>query len=558
VASGNSRVGQMFGHYRITGLLGRGGMGEVYRADDTNKGRTVALKILAEQYWQDEKFRTRFQRESRAAAVLQEPHVIPIHDWGEIDGHPYIDMRLVEGQTLQDLLSSGPLAPARASFIIGGIAAALDAAHAASLIHRDVKPQNIIVTPSDFPYLVDFGIAEAKGESGLTMTGMQIGTLAYMAPERFRSNREATPAVDVYALACVLYECLTGDAPFGSGSLEQITTAHLFMPPPQPSQANRALSPAFDDVIARGMAKEPDDRYGSCGALGRATQRAVDSDTTVRPAIGPTVHAPTQRASNYPRTAAGFSDPTMQRPTDAFPPGPTYSAPQQSFSAPQPSYSAPQPSYSPPPPPTSGPLPASPPPPAAGSRKWLMPAAIAAVAVLVLGGIGIGIGMMTNDDSKPVPTEPDLPDPTAQRPGTDTDTNDPDPSSEPTPTEQPLGVGAPPPPPLVGPDNSANRTSCTGDFSLPGRNDVGTHARRGSADTSCLFTESVLNGYWRTFSDASRERRQVLAAGSVDCRSVLGDGTGCNGTNFVMECAARPGDAFITCTGGRDAVVYLF
>ena len=280
MASGSSRVGQMFGHYRLTGLLGRGGMGEVYRADDTRKGRTVALKILAEQFWQDEKFRTRFQRESRAAAVLQEPHVIPIHDWGEIDGHPYIDMRLVDGQTLQELLSPGPLAPARASFIIGGIAAALDAAHAAGLIHRDVKPQNIIVTPSDFPYLVDFGIAEAKGDSGLTMTGMQIGTFAYMAPERFR-KQDATSAVDVYALTCVLYECLTGDAPFGSSSLEQIMTSHLFMPPPQPSHANRTLSPAFDDVIARGMAKEPDDRYGSCGALGRATQRALESDTAV-------------------------------------------------------------------------------------------------------------------------------------------------------------------------------------------------------------------------------------------------------------------------------------
>ena len=291
MASGDTRVGQTFGHYKLTGLLGRGGMGEVYRAEDTKKGRTVALKILAEQFWQDEKFRTRFQRESRAAAVLQEPHVIPIHDWGEIDGHPYIDMRLVEGQTLQDLIASRPLAPARASFIIGGVAAALDAAHAAGLVHRDVKPQNIIVTPSDFPYLVDFGIAEAKGESGLTMTGMQIGTFAYMAPERFR-DKDATPAVDVYALACVLYECLTGKAPFSSTSLEQIMTAHLMLPPPRPSDANRALATAFDDVIARGMAKEPDDRYGSCGALGRAAQRAVESDTVVKMSPANTMQAP--------------------------------------------------------------------------------------------------------------------------------------------------------------------------------------------------------------------------------------------------------------------------
>ncbi|MGZ8714392.1 MAG: serine/threonine-protein kinase, partial [Mycobacterium sp.] len=345
----------MFGHYRLTGLLGRGGMGEVYRAEDTKKGRTVALKILAEQFWQDEKFRTRFQRESRAAAVLQEPHVIPIHDWGEIDGHPYIDMRLVEGQTLEDLLSAGPLRPARASFIIGGVAAALDAAHAAGLVHRDVKPQNIIVTPSDFPYLVDFGIASAKGESGLTMTGMQIGTFAYMAPERFR-DREASPAVDVYALACVLFECLTGEAPFRSGSMEQLMTAHLFTPPPQPSLVNRRLSPAFDDVIARGMAKEPDDRYGSCGALGRATQRAVESDTVVGMTPGPTVQAPTVQAPNYGGPAAGFSNPTMQRPTDVVPPQPPYSAP----------------------PPTAAATTAR------TTPKWLMPVVIAVVAAVVL------------------------------------------------------------------------------------------------------------------------------------------------------------------------------
>ena len=526
MASGSSRVGQMFGHYRLTGLLGRGGMGEVYRADDTRKGRTVALKILAEQFWQDEKFRTRFQRESRAAAVLQEPHVIPIHDWGEIDGHPYIDMRLVDGQTLQELLSPGPLAPARASFIIGGIAAALDAAHAAGLIHRDVKPQNIIVTPSDFPYLVDFGIAEAKGDSGLTMTGMQIGTFAYMAPERFR-KQDATFAVDVYALTCVLYECLTGDAPFGSSSLEQIMTSHLFMPPPQPSHANRTLSPAFDDVIARGMAKEPDDRYGSCGALGRATQRALESDTAVGWAPGPTVQLPPRHAG-YAGTAPGFSDPTLQRPTDIVPPQPPYSAPPPS-------------------------APASP-----GSRF--------VVAQVVDADRHRGRRSAGSRRYRDRDRTADQRRFTAgrhctrharsatARHGYDrlrARTDDP-------PTGNPLGVGAPPPPPLVGKDTSANPKSCTGDYSLPGRNDVGTHARRGSADTSCLFTESVLHAYWRTFNDASRDRRQVLAPGAVDCRTVLGDGTGCNGPNFVMECVARPGDAFITCTGGRDAVVYLY
>src|ERR1700692_311793 len=202
----------MFGKYQLTRLLGQGGMGEVYEARDTSKDRTVALKILPEELPRDEGFRTRFQRESRAAAILQEPHVIPIHDWGEIDGSMYIDMRLVQGQTLYDLIKLGPLEPARAVSIISQIASALDAAHDERLIHRDVKPQNIIVTPADFGYLVDFGIAEAKGDTRLTMTGTHIGSFAYMAPERFLDQR-VTAAVDVYALACVLYEALTARRP---------------------------------------------------------------------------------------------------------------------------------------------------------------------------------------------------------------------------------------------------------------------------------------------------------------------------------------------------------
>ncbi len=280
-----SRVGTTFGKYNITGLLGRGGMGEVYEAFDTDKNRTVALKILADGLADDETFRTRFQRESRAAAVLAEPHVIPIHDWGEIDGRLYIDMRLVEGRTLDELIAQGPLEPARAVAIIAQIGAALDAAHEAGLMHRDVKPHNIIVTPADFAYLVDFGIAEARGDARLTTAGAPIGTVAYMAPERFTA-REATPAVDVYALACVLYETLTGDSPFARDSLDNVAAAHLASPPPRPSVANPRVPAAFDAVIARGMAKDPDDRFGTAGGLVRAAPRALEGgkSTLVLPA----------------------------------------------------------------------------------------------------------------------------------------------------------------------------------------------------------------------------------------------------------------------------------
>jgi serine/threonine kinase PknH len=279
----DSRVGGTFGKYKIGRLLGKGGMGQVYQAYDTDKGRTVALKILNAQYAQDETFRTRFLRESRAAAILQEPHVIPIHDWGEIDQILYIDMRLVQGHTLHEMLTMGALEPHRAVAIIQQIAAALDAAHTEGLIHRDVKPQNIIVTPDDFAYLVDFGIAEARGETHLTMAGYQVGTFDYMAPERF-GDQPATPAVDIYSLACVLYEALTGAKPFPSHSAEQAIAAHMSSPPPQPSAVNARIPASLDYVIARGMAKDPDDRYGSAGALGRAAKRALSPEQAVFPA----------------------------------------------------------------------------------------------------------------------------------------------------------------------------------------------------------------------------------------------------------------------------------
>lgn len=272
-----SLVGTPFGHYQIRRLIGQGGMGEVYEAYDTNKGRTVALKILTDRYADDETFRARFLRESRVAAVLQEPHVIPIHDWGEINDVLYIDMRLVRGQTLHDILKQGALEPQRATDIIRQIASALDAAHAAGLIHRDVKPQNIIVTPDNFAYLVDFGIAEARGDTHLTMAGYTVGTFDYMAPERF-GDEEATSAVDVYSLACVLYEALTGAKPFPVHSAEQAIRAHVSSPPPRPSAVNPRIPASFDEVIARGMAKHPDDRYGSAGALGRAAKRAMAPD----------------------------------------------------------------------------------------------------------------------------------------------------------------------------------------------------------------------------------------------------------------------------------------
>ncbi|WP_067565588.1 serine/threonine-protein kinase [Nocardia acidivorans] len=299
-------VGSRFGPYRLDRLIGRGGMGEVYQGYDTVKDRTVAIKVLPARLAQDPVYRQRFQRESHAAARLREAHVIPIHDYGEIDGHLFIDMRLVDGESLRELLRrSGSLTAERTVEIVGQVAAALDAAHADGLLHRDVKPDNILITHAGFAYLVDFGIAQSATDSTLTGDGSAVGSYGYMAPERFAS-RELTPAADVYALACVLFECLTGTRPFIGDTDPQIMRAHLFDPVPRPSQVRPTVSAAFDTVVARGMAKNPAKRTASAGALAAAARAAL---TTPAEAGELTLDDQTQ-------TAAPVQDSPVQDSTD--------------------------------------------------------------------------------------------------------------------------------------------------------------------------------------------------------------------------------------------------
>jgi ABC-type amino acid transport substrate-binding protein/predicted Ser/Thr protein kinase len=265
-----------FGPYRLEELIGRGGMGEVYRAYDARTERIVALKVLPPHLAKDEVFQQRFRRESQAAAGINEPHVVPIHGFGEIDDRLYLDMRLIEGRNLGALLEGGkPLTPALAVTVTEQVAAALDAAHELGLIHRDVKPSNILVTDREFAYLIDFGLARTAGQEGLTTAGSTLGTMAYMSPERFEGG-QIDPRSDVYALTCVLYECLTGSRPYPVDSLEQQIARHISAPAPKPSAINPRLA-AFDEVIATGMAKKPGQRYQTAGEMAAAARTALNA-----------------------------------------------------------------------------------------------------------------------------------------------------------------------------------------------------------------------------------------------------------------------------------------
>jgi serine/threonine protein kinase/tetratricopeptide (TPR) repeat protein len=304
--------GTPFGQYRLIEILGRGGMGEVWRAYDTATDRVVALKLLPSRFADDDVFKRRFRREAHAAARLNEPHVVPIHTYGEIEHRLFVDMRLINGRDLHALIAPGPLAPERAVLIIEQTAKALQAAHNAGLVHRDVKPSNILVTDDDFAYLIDFGIARATGEAGSTTSGGVMGTVHYMAPERFTKS-PVDARSDIYSLACVLHECLTGSCPFPGDSIEQQLAGHLTEAPPQPSSIRHSVPTAFDEVIAKGMAKDSADRYATTVELARAARNALGTGADI--AWAPSMPAPEHTEQG---SATSSAPPTQQRPSDVI------------------------------------------------------------------------------------------------------------------------------------------------------------------------------------------------------------------------------------------------
>jgi serine/threonine protein kinase len=298
--------------YRIDGRLGEGGMGTVYRATQLSLERVVALKLLTAELSADPAFRERFRREGLLQAALDHPHIVTVYEAGETDNRLFLAMRMVEGPTLKDLILRHQLDDRRALRLLTQVAEALDAAHTKGLIHRDVKPQNVLVGAGDHAYLADFGLTKGNDDAAMTETGQFVGTIDYISPEQARGGN-ATGRSDVYALTAVLCECLTGQVPFQRSTEERALLAHLTEPPPRLSQMRTDLPAAMDEVIARGMAKEPEDRPASAGELMLQARRALGAApaesfappastdaTRLRPAVGSPTRAPHTAAKSDP------------------------------------------------------------------------------------------------------------------------------------------------------------------------------------------------------------------------------------------------------------------
>ncbi|MGZ4187015.1 MAG: serine/threonine-protein kinase [Solirubrobacteraceae bacterium] len=270
-------TGTILAGYRIDGVLGDGGMGTVYRATQLSLRRPVALKVLAFELGNDPGFRARFEREGQVQAALDHDHIVSIYEAGQTEYGMFIAMRLIQGPTLKHLIFSGELDPRRTLRLLAQVAHALDAAHDAGLIHRDVKPQNILIDQGDHAYLADFGLIKAVDDHGpLTGTGQFIGTIDYVAPEQIQGD-PATATSDCYALAGVLFECLTGQVPFLRPNEAATLHAHVVQPPPKLTEIRPDLPAELDDVIAHGMAKDPVARPATAVELIMEAQRALRS-----------------------------------------------------------------------------------------------------------------------------------------------------------------------------------------------------------------------------------------------------------------------------------------
>jgi serine/threonine-protein kinase len=364
-------TGRRLGHYRIDGVLGRGGMSVMYRATDVRLGRKVALKVIAEHLTEDPEFRERFVDEARNTSAVDHSHIVPLYDFGEVDGLLYIAMRLVDGSDLASLIKDGPLAPARALTLLGQVADALDVVHGDGLVHLDVKPANVLVTTreaaGEHVYLADFGLTRRGATGHRTRSGDFLGSPTYAAPEHLRGE-PVDGRTDLYALTCVLFACLTGRPPY-RGSVPEVIQGHLGAEIPAITSL-LALPPAIDEVVRRGMAKDPNHRYATCQEMIAAARSAF---------------APVARAGSAPARRDGTAE-------HAGAPTATAGYPRQS--GPQPYQPASGYQRQAPPRPPAEPVRLRPPVPVGssatftrerdGMSRWLVPTLVAAAAVVVI------------------------------------------------------------------------------------------------------------------------------------------------------------------------------
>jgi serine/threonine-protein kinase len=322
-STGGFTAGSKVGKYALEEQIGHGGMAAVFKARDEQLGRVVALKILAKGLAADQAFRQRFIRESRAAAAVDDPHIIPLYDAGAADGALFIAMRYVPGGDVRTLLyREGPLPAERVAAIVSPVASALDAAHAAGLVHRDVKPANMLLDARpgrpDHVYLSDFGLSkDSSGSTGLTAAGSFLGTVDYAAPEQINS-RHVDGRADQYALGCAAFEMLCGEPPFLRDHGMAVLAAHITQPPPRPSAKRAGLPTAVDGVFARVLAKRADDRFRTCGEFSDALRDALGLGH--HQAEPEPVHPPAEVASFVP----GFDQRrSYSTPPDLTPPDPT-------------------------------------------------------------------------------------------------------------------------------------------------------------------------------------------------------------------------------------------
>ncbi|WP_083753462.1 serine/threonine-protein kinase [Actinosynnema sp. ALI-1.44] len=313
-------TGRRLGHYRIDGVLGRGGMSVMYKATDVRLGRKVALKVIGEHLGEDAEFRERFVDEARNTSAIDHANVVPLYDFGEVDGLLYIAMRLVDGSDLASIIRDGPISPERTLSLLGQVAEALDTLHDRGLVHLDVKPANVLVTSretsTEHVYLADFGLTRRGATGHRTRSGDFLGSPTYAAPEHLRGE-PVDGRTDAYSLACVLFACLTGRPPY-QGKVPEVIQGHLNLDPPAVTGIV-ALPKPVDEVIRRGMAKDPKVRYPDCKALIGAARQALQQAPRTeppRPATAQPVPPPQQQA--YRPT----QQPQPQQPPQQQPPQP--------------------------------------------------------------------------------------------------------------------------------------------------------------------------------------------------------------------------------------------